>query len=350
MIPLKHIPATNMKKIILIIGVLWSIGIHSGIPVNATPSINPFSDLPSYNPYFEDILTLYEKGLLEGYQDTSFRPQQLITRSEFVKMVLGIGECIDCRYPPKDIKQQYTKQPFPDIYDNAWYFYCIAHAQKNGIVTGYLEGTKKGLFYPEDPISRAESIAILLRSLGITPEINASIILHDVSPNAWYYGYIQVAIQRGLIPYHNGFIAPDEKIARDEFAHLIMQEWDHQSCTEIKKDFTNSNQNGPSQEQGNNPSQDDSDGDGTRDDEDLCPHIPGDLHHAKNIQGCPSINEKIQPTQEHLIIQKPVCTICPCPTLEYKADIRPGDIFFTTISSPNYDRIYSKSNPYLLTP
>lgn len=340
-------PKKNIFSFIVV--TIWFL---TGNVIHAAPSYNPFTDLPSGNPYFKDIISLYQKGLIEGYDDKTFRPDQLITRAEFVKMVLGAGQCIDCRYPPSDIKKKYSEQPFPDVLTEAWYFYCVSHGKNIGIITGYLGGDKKGLFSPADSISRAESIAILLRSLGVAPQDNLPLILKDVPDQAWYKGYIKTAVERGLIPYRNGFVAPEEKIQRAEFAHLVNFEWNESECIEIRKDEAmnmnlNDNSGGVTGESMAEATQD-SDDDGVPDSDDICPHIPGNLVYATSQNGCPSVGEHMKNIQEGLYITMPACNTCPCPVLEYTADIRPGDIIFSAIADDTNQTIYTKSNLYYI--
>lgn len=482
----------------------------------AQPQYNPFTDLPPSNPYFDDIQALYRKGLLSGYPDGTFRPEQLISRAEFVKLVLGAGQCVDCSQPPVEIKNAYTTDPFPDVGKSAWYFYCVAHGKKTGLITGYLGQTKQGLFVPEDAISRAESIAVLLRATGIAPSDNDPVLLHDVLDSAWYKGYIKSALAIGLLEYHQGFVAPEEKISRAEFAHMVNTVMNQQQCREIQKgpadtdgdgvtdsedacpavagvrefqgcpagpdrdsdtipdtfdrcpdqagpvanqgcpeifngngngsgsisdqdrdgvpdqddlcptipgpvsnrgcpdaanqngnvnlngngsdtnsntnrspsnqnlnrngSSLNNNQNGGIANQnlnrngnvnnnrnqngnenrnrnvnggGNNNntngSQNDRDDDGVPDDQDDCPDVPGNLNNARMVRGCPVVDGDVpQEITPGIFVTPPACNMCPCPSVDYQADLRPGDVVFSIISNDNNQTIYTKSNLYYI--
>jgi hypothetical protein len=46
------------------------------------------ADLSASDPDFDPILTLQSAGVVDGYPDGTFRPDEPITRAEFVKMVL----------------------------------------------------------------------------------------------------------------------------------------------------------------------------------------------------------------------------------------------------------------------
>jgi hypothetical protein len=94
----------------------------------------------------------------------------------------------------------------------------------------------------------------------------------------------------------------------------------------------------------------DRDADGVPDAMDACPALPGNLTNATNIDGCPGLEENIPPNMHTpgIFIQGPACNMCPCPTLDYLADIRLGDIIFAIISDLSRMTIYTKSNLYYI--
>src|SRR5690606_1908457 len=51
-----------------------------------------FSDVPATSPYYSSVEALTQAGVIEGYEDGTFRPDQPVNRAEAIKMVLaGIG-------------------------------------------------------------------------------------------------------------------------------------------------------------------------------------------------------------------------------------------------------------------
>ncbi len=205
-----------------------------------------FADVSPAHPYYSDIIELQRKGLVSGYEDNTFRPDALITRAEFVKLTLGAGNCVDCEFPSPEVRARYNTAPFPDIPVSAWYFYCVAGAKDAGLITGYLGTKDQGLYLPDAEISRAESIAILLRAVGTPPHDNDPLVLQDVDPDAWYVGYLKAAVNTGLLAYHKGFLAPEEKIQRGEFAHLVNTVMQSRQCTRVTRfepERGNSNRN-----------------------------------------------------------------------------------------------------------
>lgn len=65
----------------------------------------------------------YIKGIIKGYSDGTFRPDQAVTRAEAMKIVNGIlGRPIDTCVLIEGIKL------WPDVESDAWYYYVVAEA------------------------------------------------------------------------------------------------------------------------------------------------------------------------------------------------------------------------------
>ncbi len=73
----------------------------------------------------ESISTLYNSGVVEGYSDDTFRPNQTTTRSEFTKMVSNVTDRTD---------DYYNKIMFDDIDSSHWAYTDIMNAVNGGIV------------------------------------------------------------------------------------------------------------------------------------------------------------------------------------------------------------------------
>ncbi len=193
---------------------------------------NPFPDVDESHPFFSQILELYKSRVISGYGDGSFKPDQKLTRAEFIKIALGVTNCVDCTTPNAAVKEKYTSNPFPDVSLPSWYFYCISIAKELGMITGYGDG----FFRPERNISRAEAAAVLLRQSGIeiveAPE-NAFV---DVPEYAWYVDYVYTAVEIGLIQSNFGVVGPDVEITRGEFAFMAAGVKDLSECRIVDTD------------------------------------------------------------------------------------------------------------------
>lgn len=101
----------------------------------------------------DDINYMASKGYIKGYKDGSFRPDNLITRAEFVSMVLRV----------KGIEEE----PGEGFIDTKYSFAknAIATAKKYGIVNGYPDGS----FRPDKYVSREEIATMTANAFGVKP-------------------------------------------------------------------------------------------------------------------------------------------------------------------------------------
>ncbi len=194
---------------------------------------SPFSDVSTENPYYNQILDLYNRRIIGGYGDSSFRPEAKISRAEFVKVAMGATNCFDCSNPNEAMRRALgIPKPFPDVLPPAWYIFCIAIAKSLGMITGYGDG----LFRPERNISRAEAAAVLLRQSRIPLQKLPEGYFRDVPGDAWYADHVYTAVGIGLIKNNGGEVKPDSDITRGEFAFMARTLLDVKECHDVDSD------------------------------------------------------------------------------------------------------------------
>lgn len=109
-----------------------------------------FSDI-SGDDWYHDYVALMEKvGIIKGYEDGTFRPNNSITRAEFATMAARFDRLSDI-----------NKKAFDDVSTFHWAFESINSAADKGWVTGYEDGT----FRPDNQIKRCEAVTIVNRIL-----------------------------------------------------------------------------------------------------------------------------------------------------------------------------------------
>ena len=105
-----------------------------------------FSDIEGH--FAQDyIKTLASEGMINGYEDGSFKPDNTITRAEFAKLVSVIFEITS-----QDV------QEYEDVKSDDWFKPYVDKLSGAGIVTGY-----DGKFSPYDNITRQDAAVICLR-------------------------------------------------------------------------------------------------------------------------------------------------------------------------------------------
>lgn len=129
---------------------------QSNEPQNTKKTLN---DLELCKWAQNDINTMYKKGYISGYGDGSFKPNNNISRAEFVHILVTA-----MNFNAKDN----TSINFSDVNDTDWCSDSIKIAYGNGIVNGREDGT----FGADMPITREELSAIVYRASLIKPEYN----------------------------------------------------------------------------------------------------------------------------------------------------------------------------------
>ena len=113
-----------------------------------------FPDVDSTHWASKQIDELSEQGVIVGYPDGTFKPDENVTRAEFATMAI------------KALKQEHANvaQPinFQDITPEYWAYDSIQKAVYFDLISN---SDKAETFRPEDSVSRAESITVAVNAL-----------------------------------------------------------------------------------------------------------------------------------------------------------------------------------------
>ncbi|MBN2096067.1 septal ring lytic transglycosylase RlpA family protein [Candidatus Peregrinibacteria bacterium] len=179
----------------------------------ASPSAfaSVFSDVASNHPNFDAITYLYENGIVEGYGDNTFRPDQAVNRAEALKILLLGSDVFVPEIQPQEI--------FPDVLHDTWYGKYVLKAKNLTIVKGD-DGT--GMFRPGDTVNLAEALKMLLKTNDIDSPAPASNPYWDVSKDAWFGSYFEYARLAGLLDQSSGEnVYPATPVTRGMLAELM---------------------------------------------------------------------------------------------------------------------------------
>ncbi|GAA0866046.1 S-layer homology domain-containing protein [Paraclostridium tenue] len=114
--------------------------------------ISNFKDINQKNWYYNDVCIAIKAGYINGYEDNTFRPNNLITREEAAKIIVSIKNQQDDTYDKLNT--------FPDKHlVSNWAKPYIEGAIENG----YLKGDNLKNLRPTSRITRAESVTLLSR-------------------------------------------------------------------------------------------------------------------------------------------------------------------------------------------
>lgn len=170
-----------------------------------------FSDVFSDHPHYEAITALHEKGVIQGYADNTFRPNQAVNRAEILKVIL-LGSNI---LVPEIQKQDL----FPDVDSEAWYGKFVAKAKNLGIIKG---DDTTGIFRPGDTVNLAEALKILLKTNNAELPVPTSNPYADVPKDAWFASYFEFARLGTLLDAEpTASVSPAKAVTRGLLAELM---------------------------------------------------------------------------------------------------------------------------------
>lgn len=128
-----------------------------------------FSDVKSGDWYAGNVAAAVKAGLISGYEDGTFRPNQQISRQEMVKMIYNALNSTGHKVTLTEAEKASLLNRFSDKDQiPAWAADATAAAVKDGIVNGVGDG----LFSPETQADRAQSATILYRMMKSVGLIN----------------------------------------------------------------------------------------------------------------------------------------------------------------------------------
>lgn len=169
----------------------------------------PFCDFEDAADHWSKLYMKYfcDRKIVNGYESLEFKPDNPITRAEFLKIVLLA----------LDIKSDAKNLPFTDV-KNHWILPYARIAKEKNIIGGY----KNGSFKPDKSITRSEALKILLEAKKIDLTTDFAAEYEDIERNAWYMKYLNFAVEKGIVKgYEDSTFRPLNNISRSESLKIV---------------------------------------------------------------------------------------------------------------------------------
>ncbi len=158
-----------------------------------------FPDIEN-SEYKDSIENLQFSGVIQGYEDGTFRPLNPINRAEFTKIVLeSIGTEI----------QTADEECFDDVSDQ-WFADYVCTAKEEGIIQGYEDGT----FGPEKEVNISEALSIVVKSFDIPYD-------EPTDDEEWYEPFREYAHDNNIFSRYT--YKPGQDANRGQMAFLVDQ-------------------------------------------------------------------------------------------------------------------------------
>ena len=147
-----------------------------------------FADVKSSEWYSKFIGYIEKYGIIKGYDNNTFKPDENISRAEFIAMTVRFNSLFN------DVKKGSYTVKYTDVASNYWAYSDIAYAKHAGWLNGYADGTFKG----DNAITRAEVVTVVNRATNrkadedyITKNVSVLNKFTDIRNNSmWYYADI----------------------------------------------------------------------------------------------------------------------------------------------------------------
>jgi len=156
-----------------------------------------FNDIPTTHPDYSALESLKSRGIIEGYEDGSFRPEQKVARVEALKF---LALSVD----PQP-KMYLDDLPFADIELDSWYDMYLRQAVEMKAVS--LDNDE---FMPSREVNRAEFLKMLYEAKNVD--------LADYQGGEWFNRYMKVAKADGVIKADD---LPSDSLSRLDIVKIV---------------------------------------------------------------------------------------------------------------------------------
>lgn len=181
-----------------------------------------FDDVDDMTEYADSIMWMADNGVINGYSDGTFGPDNCVNRVEMLKMlfeVLSVDE------------NGYQAELFSDTPEGVWYTNYVKAAKSRGTINGYPDGT----FKPGQCVNRAEAVKMALLEFngGVMPVYTGDNTwspigeYEDVSADDWYYEYLNYALDADVLgldhtyKYSRNVFGIGDDMSRKEVAEML---------------------------------------------------------------------------------------------------------------------------------
>ena len=131
----------------------------SGSPTPASRWNNKFEDVQMGTYYYDAVQWAVEQGITNGVTETSFRPNESVTRAQVVTFLHRLDTAESQAYSYSASVGTYN--PFTDVVDGSgvYYYNAVLWAVANGITNGMTATT----FAPGERCTRGQIVTFLYR-------------------------------------------------------------------------------------------------------------------------------------------------------------------------------------------
>lgn len=161
-----------------------------------------FKDVPKTHSMYKHITSMKEKGIISGYSDGTFRPNQGVTRKQVIAMASKATQ----------LKPVRKGKEFKDVKKSDPNYKRVQLAYRAGII----DGKSNGKFGLNDKVTRAEMSKILVKTFKL--KLQKGYIFNDITKSNSYKDYAATLYAKGIISENKGKFEANKVVTRAEYA------------------------------------------------------------------------------------------------------------------------------------
>ena len=213
-----------MSKYQKLLNVALATALATGALVSAAPTLTQaeevqaqaptFSDvknIPSHH-FYEAVTSLASRGIIKGYEDGTFKPNQVISREHAAK-IMALALDLDVK--------NVTDPEFKDVNEENPYYIYIAALVKEGVIKGFEDKT----FKPKETLTRAQMSQMIVLGFGFDEvKLAADLPFTDVNNKQWSANYIQTLYSNEITTGATATtFEPKKLVTRGQMASFIFR-------------------------------------------------------------------------------------------------------------------------------
>jgi hypothetical protein len=178
-----------------------------------------FSDVPAGSTFYPYVQCLACRGIVGGYSDGTYRPNNSVTRGQASKIIANSAGWFDV-IPPQ-------QQTFNDVPSGSTFWMFIERAYWHGAIAGYPCGGPDepcpGIYFrPGNTLTRGQIAKIASIAAGyedaIPPQQQT---FNDVPPGSTFWLYVERVALNGVVNgYPDGTYRPQNSVTRGQLAKI----------------------------------------------------------------------------------------------------------------------------------
>ncbi len=188
----------------------------------ATNQMTAFASTDIKDHWAETILTEWvEQELISGFPDGTLRPDDVVTRAQFVTMIknaLGLSNQADV--------------DFTDVSSDDWFYEAVSTAVSYGIASGFPDGS----FAPNETVTRSQAAVFGANAIGLTGGFVDRYTDAEEIPE-WAVPAVGAMTEQGFLSgMPDGSFAPNDYLTRAQAVSFLERLRNYDSATLISTD------------------------------------------------------------------------------------------------------------------